>query len=166
MSRALATGVILLTAGAVPAFAWTDTGHMLVAQIAVAGLKKDGKEDVLKRFTGMTDALYSPQIKALRTKSKNPDFARYKVDDLVGVAVWEDSLGLAFDYQKAWHFSDTPVVLDNGCKMNHSAAVDAASAINEEEYVKAALPGGRDPHAFLNHPPPKKDFPQDVVFGM
>jgi len=113
---ASSTGLLALAALVAPCHAWTDTGHMLVARVAMEGLMADGKSDVLKFFNEMADALYSARVKALRGSGDN-EWTRHKVDDLVGVATWEDSLAIAFDYQKPWHFSDDPVILDDGCKL-------------------------------------------------
>lgn len=114
---ALAAGFTLALATAPSgAMGWTDTGHMLVARVAMEGLKADGRGNVAEFFSDMADSLYSARNKALRGTTDN-EWTRHKQDDLVGVATWEDSLAIAFDYQKPWHFSDDPVILDSGCKL-------------------------------------------------
>ena len=86
MARAVISSIALSAAVVQPVLGWTDTGHMLVAQIAANGLKRDGKQAVLDKFVAMTDNLYTKKTKALRGgDKKDPNYAKHAVDDLVGV---------------------------------------------------------------------------------
>jgi len=108
------TGELLLFASTLSlapraAYAWTDTGHMIVARIAADGLSTEK----LEFFTNITDSLYVESAKAAR---KGTDFDK-PVDTLWGAASWEDNIDVAFFFQKNWHFADGVIKLDDGCEL-------------------------------------------------
>jgi len=82
--------------------AWTDNGHMLVAQIAKMLL---GDE----KLSQLSEHFYSQEYLDMRPKG----FPKVEnTDDLAGIAVWMDNVNVAFPYQKHWHFVDQMLSLD------------------------------------------------------
>lgn len=114
--------------------------------------------DSLRRKIGF-DSLWDSRPK----KILGTPFAGKAFDSLWGVATWEDMIDVAFDYQKPWHFSDKPVVLGDGCKMNDTAAVWSGftqAAALEATHEQSRTNGKRPTHG------EKKTYPQDVIFGL
>lgn len=82
--------------------AWTDNGHMLVAQIAHDLLGED-------KLSQLSEHFYSKEYLDKRP-SNYPKLEN--TDDLAGIAVWMDNVNIAFPYQRHWHFVDQFVSLD------------------------------------------------------
>jgi len=108
--------------------AWTDNGHMLVAQIAKQLLPDNGE-----KLSLLSEHFYSKEYLDTRPEG----FPRIEnTDDLSGIAVWMDNVNLAFPYQKHWHFVDQMLSLDGTqCKSEPVGQNDIVWALGEALHI-------------------------------
>jgi hypothetical protein len=90
--------VAILLASCVPAFAWDDGGHMLVARIAYSQMSANAKQQA--------DAL----LKDLPDERKSTPSAQPRAYDFVSAACWMDDVrGVSkYDRLKPWHYINVP----------------------------------------------------------
>jgi len=129
---------------------------MLVAKIAHLGLTPEQQDF----FDTMTNKLYSSsEVKIARKNTPFDNPGGKTKDDLVAVATWPDTVDMGLPFQKMWHFSDKPVILEEeGCKLKPEEESDSTlSSNNLLELSNSRLSKGGGPH---------KAYPQDVIYGL
>jgi len=106
--------------------AWTDDGHMLVAQIAKDNLKED-------HFSRITEHFYSKDYRSHRPKDYP---SANDTDDLPGCAVWLDDANKIFPGERTWHFKDVPYKVDvDVCDPGPTSHYDILWALREAIHV-------------------------------